>query len=510
MMIRRSLSAGLILLCAASARAELSSTERITRELPILLGGSFAVDNPVGDIEITGTDDTKVVFIAEKSVRAMDKASLDEGNEQTQVALGGDGRVRIVRTLIPAMHSGRWTSGMRYVIKVPRTVNLNVTSDTMSRIRISDMRATVFVKSFNGLVTLEHLTGSCTVGAANSNILYIAPDNGMGDAALVSINGNIEVHAAAGSRFRWEGSTIKGDLRTTFPVRGAFLGARFRGNINGDGGPLISTRSFNGTVLLLQNGTNVANAKSVRPAPGGESGPEPRLVVDRPLNLLTVSSSFRYETNLGSIIIGQVHGNADLTTGAGEVALGSVFGNCQVVSRGGPLNLGDIAGTLSARTEAGDVVVQSAHKGGTIITGGGTIRVFYTGGDTTLKSGGGDVIVRQADGPINAETQSGDITIEVDLDSKTEKITAKTAKGNVMIKVPATFAADIDATVVTSDTDVNNINIDFEGLQIRREQIGGKVKIRATGKLNGGGDRLELYAEDGGIQINTHAGPPSQ
>jgi len=192
------------------------------------------------------------------------------------------------------------------------------------------------------------------------------------------------------------------------------------------------------------------------------------------------------------------------------VALGSVFGNCQVVSRGGPLNLGDIAGTLSARTEAGDVVVQTAHKGGTVITGGGTIRVFYTGGDTTLKSGGGDVIVRQADGPINAETQSGDITIDVDLDSKTEKITAKTAKGNVMINVSATFAADIDATVITSDTDVNNINTDFEGLEVRREQIGGKVKIRATGKLNGGGERLELYAEDGGIQINTHAGPPSQ
>jgi hypothetical protein len=230
----------------------------------------------------------------------------------------------------------------------------------------------------------------------------------------------------------------------------------------------------------------------------------------RPLELLSVSGFFRYFTNLGNIIIGQIHGDANLTTGAGEVALGSVFGNCQVVSRGGPLNLGQILGVLSARTEAGDVVVQSARKGGTIITGGGTIRLLYTGGETTLHSGGGDIIVKQADGPINAETQSGDITIDIDADLKTEKITAKTAKGNVMINVPASFAADIDATVVTSDPDVNNINADFDGLQVRREQIGGKTKIRATGKINGGGDRLELYAEDGGIQISTHAGPAAQ
>ena len=509
MKMRRSLAAGLILVCAASARAELSSTERITRELPILLGGSFALDNPVGDVEIVGTDDTKVVFTAEKSVRALDKAALDEGNEQTQVALGGDGRLRVIRTLTPAIHSGRWTSGMHYIVKVPRTVNVAITSDTMSRIRISDMRAAVSVKSFNGLVTLERLTGSCTVGAANSNILFIAPPSDMGDAGLVSINGNIEVRAPAGARFRWEGSTIKGDLRTTFPVRGAFLGARFRGNINGEGGPLVSTRSFNGTVLLLQNGTNVANAKSVRPL-ASDNNAEARNVVMQPLNLLTVSSSFHYETNLGNIVIGQIHGNADLTTGAGEVALGSVFGNCQVVSRGGPLNLGDIAGVLSARTEAGDIAVQFARKGGTIITGGGTIRLFNTGAETTLKSGGGDIIVKLAGGPINAETQSGDISIVVDSDSKTEKVTAKTSKGNVIITVPPGFAADIDATVVTSDADVNNINSDFQGLQVRREQIGGKIKIRATGKVNGGGDRLELYAEDGGIQINSRTGSPSQ
>ena len=40
-----------------------------------------------------------------------------------------------------------------------------------------------------------------------------------------------------------------------------------------------------------------------------------------------------------------------------------------------------------------------------------------------------------------------------------------------------------------------------------REQVGGKTKIHAMGKVNGGGERVELYAEDGGIQISARAVP---
>ena len=510
MMIRRLAAAGVIFVCAASLHATpVVSTERFTKELPAFLGGTFALDNPYGDIEVVGTDDTKIVLIAEKTVSGRDKAAIDDGAEQTQLVVGGDARSRLIRTILPPIHSGEWTSSVKYIVRVPRTIHLNITSNGISRIRIADMRGNVYVKSFRGIVTLERLAGTCTVEGTNSSIVFLAPERGMNDAVLSTINGNVEVHAPAGTRFRWEGATIKGDLKTSFPVHGAFTGSKFRGSVNGEGGPLLSTTSFNGTVAVLQNGSSVAAAKSVRPLQPQPDASGIQTVEMRPLELLVVQGFLRYITNLGNITIGEVHGNADVTTGAGEVQLGSVFGDCRAVSKGGPLRLGQITGLLSARTEAGDVQVESAKKGGTIITGGGTIRLTYTGGETILKSGGGDIFVRQADGEINAETQSGDITITVDIDSRTEKLTAKTAKGNIMINVPATFGADIDATVITSDPSMNNIASDLDGLQFRREQIGGKTKIRATGKVNGGGDRLELYAEDGGIQISTHAGPPT-
>lgn len=510
MMMRRLLVAGLILASATAGRAAMQASERISKELPIYIGGSFVLDNPFGDVTIIGTDDTKILVMAEKSVTGLDKDALAEGMDQTQLLVGGDGRRRVVRTLVPTIHSGSWTSGVKFTVRVPRTVHLTITSGGVSHIHIIGMRATVFVKTFSGLVTLEQLTGASTVEAANSSIVFIAPNRAMTDTVLATVNGNIEVRAPAGARFRWEAATIKGDMLTSFPVHGAFMGTRFSGTVNGDGGPLVSTRSFNGKIVLLQNGTNIAAAKSVRPIPGKTDSNGFQTVEMRPLELLSAQGFLRYVTNLGNIIVGEIHGNAELSTGAGEVQLGSVFGDCSVVSRGGPLKLGDIAGTLSARTEAGDVFVQSAHKGGTIITGGGTIRLAYAGGETRLQSGGGDIFVSHADGPINAETQSGDITISVDGNTRTDKVTAKTAKGNVLINVLATFAADVDATVITSDPDNNNITSDLDGLQFRREQIGGKTKLRATGKVNGGGDRLELYAEDGGIQISTHPGPPPQ
>jgi hypothetical protein len=37
---------------------------------------------------------------------------------------------------------------------------------------------------------------------------------------------------------------------------------------------------------------------------------------------------------------------------------------------------------------------------------------------------------------------------------------------------------------------------------VRREQVGNKTRIRATGKINGGGERVELYAEEGDIHIS--------
>jgi hypothetical protein len=54
---------------------------------------------------------------------------------------------------------------------------------------------------------------------------------------------------------------------------------------------------------------------------------------------------------------------------------------------------------------------------------------------------------------------------------------------------------------MTSDPDTNAVHSDFPGLQIKSDRVGSRTRIHATGKINGGGERIELYAEDGDIHI---------
>jgi hypothetical protein len=161
-------------------------------------------------------------------------------------------------------------------------------------------------------------------------------------------------------------------------------------------------------------------------------------------------------------------------------------------------------GILTASTRAGDILVDSTRRGGTISTEGGTISLLYTGGPTRLISGGGDITVRQAAAPITAETTSGDIAITIDSTSKTETIDAKTGKGNVIVNVPPKFRGEIDATIITKDANADTIVSDLPGLSISREQMpGGLTRIHATGKINGGGEKVVLQATSGDIRIST-------
>ena len=260
-----------------------------------------------------------------------------------------------------------------------------------------------------------------------------------------------------------------------------------------------------GRVLVLAKGSN-RSAGAVGTAPTrpiiqrvpNDVLLQPKKKVQMPF----VNGDFVFSASVADVTVGEVRGNARIETGAGEVELGAVFGQCNVTSLGGPLNLGDIMGSLFAHTGAGDIIVRAARMGGQVTTDGGLVRVIYAGGPMTLRSGGGDIIVRQFSAFMDAETSSGDVTLTADPAQKTIKVTARTLQGNIVLNVSPRFAADIDATILTSDPDVNEMHIDFNGISVRREQVGNKTRIRATGKINGGGERVELYAEDGDIHIS--------
>lgn len=120
----------------------------------------------------------------------------------------------------------------------------------------------------------------------------------------------------------------------------------------------------------------------------------------------------------------------------------------------------------------------------------------------TLESGGGDLTVHQAAGGLRAITESGDIAVAADpKPSDASPISLTTRGGNIVFESFATRGFEIDAEIEADASSASRIESAFPGLTIVREKSGNRVRIRAAGKINGGGTRVTLRAQDGNIII---------
>jgi len=471
------------------------------QEWTLAPGGALEVNNAFGNVEVVGSDEPNVAAIVTKTIIGVDAKALDEGDDQTELRVGGDDRLRIVNTINPLGRNPRWSSTVDYVLRVPRAVHVTVKASTAGQIRVAGVRGNVVVTTFSGRVVLDNVIGAATVENTNGSILFVS-DRPTSNADLTSVNGDVIIVVPPTANFQWLAESLRGDIRSTIPVRGEIMGTAFHGNVNAPGGPTLRTRTMLGAAVLLNRGSQPPQAVALseqKQWPVKMVSDAPRQMQAAPQQLVQGRFDWKGTTDLN---VAEVRGDAFIETSAGEVRLGTVFGVCNVRSGGGPLHLGEIHGSLIAITLAGEITVDAARMGGNINTAGGIVRVLYTGGPTALHSGGGDIIVSQAVSSVTATTRSGDINLTMDWSTKTETIIAKTSKGGVTLNINPRFGAMIDATVVTSDPDTDTIKSEFPGLSIQKEQIaGGKTRIRATGKINGGGERVELSAEDGGIRI---------
>ena len=499
----------------ADAASVVRKTVKAERKYSLDPGGTFVLDNPLGDVEIIGANVPEIQATVVTTITAADDAAFQEALRHSGLLLGGDSKTRIVRTAaVPAIYRQTpWSVSANWTIRIPRTASVRLTSYSSRIIRISNLLGNVRVNNFNGSLILSNLGAATIAESVNGSIIYNTPQP-RGNVLLVTVNGSVNATIAGNADVRWIAKTMKGDIRTSLPARGTLFGTTFRGSVNAPGGPTITTSSLMGDVGLFAAGARSSTVQSIRNVPTVVQSPT--IVAGQQTSAAgrggfvrgTVIKSVQYATNLGDVKVSVIRGDADVFTGAGQVQLGEVTGASKVRSLGGPLQLGEMMGPLTASTRAGDILVDSTRRGGTISTEGGTISLLYTSGPTTLTSGGGDITVRQAAAPVTAETSSGDIAITIDPQSKTETIAAQTGKGNVILNVPPLFRADIEATIMTNDPTGDTIVSDIPGLSITREQVGGTTRVRAVGKINGGGEKVVLKATGGDIRISTgRAGP---
>ncbi|HJW96362.1 MAG TPA: hypothetical protein VJ901_22320 [Thermoanaerobaculia bacterium] len=510
-----SMTAIALFACASLLAAPVSHTERFVRDFPLDAGGTLWIEDPIGAVDVVGSDQDGVSVSVVKVVVAPEGTSLKEGREQTQVLMGGDAKSRLIRTVVNGSPAAKWKSNVAYVVRVPRATTVHITGQMGEHIKVTNIAGTVTAKNTNGEITLDSIDGPVTVDSVNGNIHFLTEARPSDPVQLTTVNGSIEVQVNGDSNLDWIAQSITGDFKTNLALRSPRIALNtMRGIVNGPGGPSLVTTAVMGDVFLLSRGGSPNEIRSVkmavvRPAvPGPQATPVASLgvlqqqarvieTIEQPL----VNGPFMYATKLGNFRIGEIRGLASIQTGAGQVYLGTVTGNCSVRSMGGPLELGDIYGDLNAHTEAGEILVRNARKGGELSTGGGTLHVIYAGGAISLHNGGGDIIVNQAVGAVEADTRSGDVMVTMDPRLHTQHVSVKTTKGNIVLNIGGRFAADIDATILTTDEEAAGVRSDFNGLTIKRDTFNGKTRVRATGKIGGGGEKIELYTEDGEIQI---------
>ncbi|MEA2337644.1 MAG: hypothetical protein QOE82_1651, partial [Thermoanaerobaculia bacterium] len=445
--------------------ASFGTSSRVVREFPVDPAGSVWIDNPFGSIDVIGGDGNVISVTADRIINAPDAAMMKEASESVAMSFEGDTKVRLIRTLLPPGRNARWNAVVNYVVRVPRSLNVKIGSKSAEHIRISYINGSVTVNGFSGILIMEGVVGASAVNMVNGRIIYDYTQKPVANAQIQSVNADVEMRLPAKSNFDWVANTITGDFLTNFDVRaGRFNGQVFHGVV-GKGGPTINTEVLMARVMMLSKGSDASQAQSLRAnAPDHARVPNDVLLQPKKkIQLPFVDGDFTFSASVADVTVGEVRGNVRVETGAGEVELGAVFGQCNVNSLGGPLNLGDVMGSLFAHTGAGDIIVRAARMGGQVTTEGGLIRVIYAGGPMTLRSGGGDIVVRQFSALMDAETTSGDITITGDPAQKSLPVTARTLQGNIVLNVTPRFAADIDATILTSDPDMNEMHIDFNG-----------------------------------------------
>lgn len=167
---------------------------------------------------------------------------------------------------------------------------------------------------------------------------------------------------------------------------------------------------------------------------------------------------------------------------------------------------------LDLRSGDGNISAENLNGKITLHSGDGNIRVDSGKGSFSLESGDGRIEGRDLNGELRAETKDGAVRINgvfTDLDLRTgdgsidaearpgSKMasgwTVRTGDGSVNLGLPDGFSANVD--VHTGD---GHITVDFpvtveSGFALRQNAI--------RGKINGGGQVLEIKTGDGNITL---------
>jgi len=240
-------------------------TEEFHKSLKLGADGVFSLVNINGSVSIETWNRDEVDIQAEKAVRGR-RSNLD----RIEIVIEARANHVTVDTIFPKIRNFR--GKVTYAIKVPEGLVLDKISTTNGDIEISGPVKDVRISSTNGNLKVSRIEGLLVGGTTNGDI---RAEDLNGEVDVHSTNGNIVLNVRSvsdeiGARTTngsisltirandidadVEARTTNGRITVDFPVTlssGQISKRRLNGRI-GSGGPLISLKTTNGAVKILQ------------------------------------------------------------------------------------------------------------------------------------------------------------------------------------------------------------------------------------------------------------------
>ncbi len=185
------LLAPVLLFVAGCDIEDFGSSDRFTADFhysqPLQPGGRVTVETFNGSVEIAGSDQDTV------DVSGTKYAASQELLDQLKIEVVKTGDEVQIRTVRPSERRG--SMGAKFVIRVPRKVELERVSTSNGSIHVNDVEGPARLHTSNGSVHADNLKGSLDVSTSNSGIEV---EDFTGSAVLQTSNGRVRAEGVSG------------------------------------------------------------------------------------------------------------------------------------------------------------------------------------------------------------------------------------------------------------------------------------------------------------------------
>lgn len=222
---------GVVLSCTNAPAQEPKFTETIKKEFVVSPSSVLAVYNIDGFIKVEGYDGNKVLIEVEKTISGKTNEIVEEGKQEFKLEFEQKADSLIAYTIEPFdsrpnRNRDRWNKNeyrkiqyrynLNYTIKVPKSMNLVVSTINNGDILITDVSGFMKVNNINGKITVKNAQKANDIrtinGDVNINYTALPPEN----AQYYTLNGNLNIIYPTNFSADCEFKTFQGDFYTDF------------------------------------------------------------------------------------------------------------------------------------------------------------------------------------------------------------------------------------------------------------------------------------------------------